>query len=285
MNVILRRTQSRQQRQRGFAFLQILAMLGMGAALLGVIGYGFVSLTRTGTVAASKSQASDALTQAKNAVVVSAADTDATPDNVYEAPAMLMTNCSTATPCPTLGGHLPLTIAPRTDAWGSLLGYCVWDNGITNTSTGRITGETGATNTGPVIAFAVVSAGPNKVFDSTCATIKTNFVANAANVGSGDDGVRAVSQAQMIQGVGGTVYFGDPVPDEAALAGVTASVTGTMRVVLDTRAVYVWNGSNWLPASPSSVYLVKSAGQNCDDFPQGSLARDSATGDLLICKN
>lgn len=273
-------------RQRGFAFLQILAMLGMGAALLGVIGYGFVSLTRTGTIAANKSQAADALTQAKNAVVVRAADTDPTPDGVYEAPAMLTTatNCATSTAvCPTGGGHLPLTIAPRTDAWGSLLGYCVWDNGSTNTSTDRITGETAATNTGPVIAFAIVSAGPNKIFDSTCATIKTNFAANAANVGTLDDGVRPISQAQMIQGVGGTVFFGDPVPDFATLSTMlTGNRNGMMRVTLDTMIVYVWNGSAWEAARPAALRIV-SAGAACDDKEKGTLATD-VNGDLYICK-
>lgn len=281
-------TQSR--RQRGFAFLQIMAMLGVGAVLVGMLGYGFVSLTRTGSVTASKSQASDTLTQAKNSIVVLASDTDS--DNIYEAPAWYSsaTNCSTSTTvCPktdgtgaSAAGQLPLTVAPRTDAWGTPFGYCVWDNGSTTVSTGRLAGNSAATNTGSDVVFAVISAGPNRVFDTHCALIKTNYGTTTAYV-SGDDGVRVVTHAQMIQGVGGTVFYGDPVANMASLPA-TGNVTGEMRLAKDTKAVYVWDGTTWYPANASSAAISATAGSNCDAYPLGSLGRDSSTGDLLICK-
>lgn len=277
------------RQQRGFAFLQILAMLGVGAVLVGMLGYGFVSLTKTGATAASKSQASDSLTQAKNSVVVNASDSDN--DAVYEAAAMYTsaTNCSTSTTvCPTAGGQLPLTMAPRTDAWGTAFGYCVWDNGSTNSSTGRITGDAAATNIGPAVAFAVLSAGPNRVFDTTCALIKTNY-GTATPFVSGDDGVRVVTHAQMIQGVGGTVFYGDPVANIASLP-TTGNMTGEMRLVkkdnsnVDINTMYFWNGTAWAPVSASSAAITATAGNNCDAYPLGSLGRDASTGDLLICK-
>ncbi len=78
------------------------------------------------------------------------------------------------------GGSIPLTVgASRTDPWGTLFGYCVWNDG---TSYGALTNIlAGAIVTGSPIptVIAVVSAGPNKVFETSC-------VAYAGGVTTGD---------------------------------------------------------------------------------------------------
>ncbi len=71
------------------------------------------------------------------------------------------------------GGYLPSTIgATSQDPWGNTYGYCAWDHGdeIDNAGCGgagqnRLSGSTDETN----IALAIVSSGPDKVFQTTCA--------------------------------------------------------------------------------------------------------------------
>lgn len=318
--------------------MQILAMLGMGAALLGVIGYGFVSITRTGVTASNQSLASDTLTQAKNSLITASSDSDG--DSVHEAPAMYTaaTNCvasrnvcpeggsytyPTGVPNPLglpmgpitfTGGQLPLTMAPRVDSWGTPFGYCAWDNGSPNTSTGRNDGDSGAFNTNSSIAFAIITAGPDKKFDTSCAAIKAAVVSNNNGVvvpyAVNDDRVRFVTQAQMIQGVGGTVYYGDPVQSNCQLPGwtvltgqtcnpapppATQNVNGQIRLTLDTMIPYVWvvstdavanptnspNIGKWNAAGPGAITVT--AGTDCGNYPIGTLGRD-VNGDLYICK-
>lgn len=69
---------------------------------------------------------------------------------------------------PSDGGVLPTTFpGQRSDAWGSLFGYCTWDHGTTNVSTGRIAGTAAAYEALPIVAL--ISPGPNRTFQTTCA--------------------------------------------------------------------------------------------------------------------
>lgn len=73
-------------------------------------------------------------------------------------------------PAPTGGGLVPLTlgVASTKDPWGSEFGYCVWNHGALTATcgAGRLAGATANTDTHPVIAL--VSAGPDKAFTTTC---------------------------------------------------------------------------------------------------------------------
>ncbi|SCA58098.1 exported hypothetical protein [Candidatus Terasakiella magnetica] len=90
---------------------------------------------------------------------------DSDSDNTLEAPAFIEANHA-----PTGGGALPETILGiKKDGWNRSLGYCVYDHGTTNSSTGRIDGQTTPDPGG--ISFAVVSSGANRTFDSTCADL------------------------------------------------------------------------------------------------------------------
>lgn len=73
----------------------------------------------------------------------------------------------------TGGGSIPATVgATRTDPWGILFGYCVWDagsvdNGKNDAGTGTTNRLNGA-NTQTDTVLALISAGPDKVFQTTC---------------------------------------------------------------------------------------------------------------------
>ena len=117
---------------------------------------------------------------------------------------------------PDGGGIIPaVSGAPASDAFGTPLGYC--------------TGT--AANLGSAV-LAVVSAGANREFETTCAE---------ALLGErgGDDAVQAKTAANVLQAMSGTVHFKEPVANVDALRALTDVLPGEMRVVLDPGTVYI----------------------------------------------
>jgi hypothetical protein len=80
---------------------------------------------------------------------------------------------------PTNGGLIPLTIGvSKKDPWGTEYGYCGWDHGPSNSATDAGCGGAGqkrlaGTNSTAYPVVAMVSAGPDKVFTTTCRTFAT----------------------------------------------------------------------------------------------------------------
>lgn len=252
------------KRQRGSVLTLILLGL-LAAGVLASVAYGsYYQITRGTQDTAMRTHSGALLTQAAYTLATEATDTDA--DGIAEPVAGVMTLND--------GWEVPATSgAPKADAWGSPLKYCPWDNGGTNSSAGRLTGIAGADPS--AIQFALVSAGPDKVFDTTCTQARTG-------VASGDDGVRSMSVAQINQGVGGTYYYGDPVSSVAALPASGAPV-GMMRITTDTQIPYLWNGSAWQPLN-AGAWLVVVAGEPCTAYLAGTLGRDAAD-ELYLCTN
>ena len=79
-------------------------------------------------------------------------------------------------PFPTGGGYLPAEIgATRQDPWGNIYGYCVWDHGIDPDDPADNNGECGGStnfragaDSEQYIALAVISSGPDRIFQSSC---------------------------------------------------------------------------------------------------------------------
>lgn len=173
-----------------------------------------------------------------------------------------------ATPAPAGGGQLPVaSAAPRRDAWGTALGYCA--------AAAMAQGD-------PV--FAIVSAGSDKTFATTCAQA-------LAGIAAGDDGVRFKSVANVKQGVGGTVYFGDPVAMAGDLGNLALVKPGEMRVVRQDGSVWVnatgtVGQSYWTQASAGGGFGSVASGLAGDSCAaEGALAKDNATGELLVCED
>lgn len=253
--------------------LLALVMLGLAAvAVLATIAYGsYYQIARGTQDTITRAQSAALLTQAAYTLVTEAAAVgDIDSDGITE-PAAGSTVLGDGFDVPATSG------APKTDAWGSNFLYCPWDNGSTNASAGRLSGiNTSDQNN---LQFALVSAGPDKVFSTTCATLLAQSVARTPAVAGGDDGVRSMSVAQVKQGVGGTYYYGDPVPSVVYLPSGTRP--GELRIALDTQIPYVWNGYGWFPL-PSGAWLVISPYTDCSLYPPGTLARDGAD-DLYLC--
>jgi hypothetical protein len=182
-------------------------------------------------------------------------DNDGQPESVAMASAAngLAGTCTASTVGAIVGCYIPAnSAAPKTDAWGNSFFYCAWDNGTVNSSSGRFTGDNPATTAS--IVFAVISAGANKVAETTCAQARTGQF-------GGDDLVLNLSIQQRNMGVSGTVFWGDPVAKFADLP-MTGNVTNTVRLALDTGQIYRWNGSAWVqvgggagwqPVSPANL--------------------------------
>jgi hypothetical protein len=232
-------------RARGFVMLQMIAGAAVAAVLVGLLGYTLVSMIKSGSNAQRTSDTRDLLRQAAYTLTVAAvnadaddareplAGTDYTPGAAAENPSATETYPTYPSPSTNKEGwYIPkASAAPKVDAWGSYLKYCVWDNGSTNTSTGRKSGDATATYVSAV-AFAVISAGSDKMMQTTCAQAK-------AGTPQGDDVVRAMTNSQIVQGVGGTAYLGDAVANVAALGMLGAVQPGQMRTDLSTGTVYV----------------------------------------------
>jgi hypothetical protein len=252
-----------------------LVMLGLLAAgVLASIAYGsYYQITRGSADTVNRANASALLTQAAYTLAAEAAVAgDGDGDGITE-PIAGSVALNDGWEVPTSSG------APKADSWGSKLQYCAWDNGSVNASAGRLTGANPAAASN--LQFALVSAGPDKSFNTSCAQVLAHYAAGAANLANGDDGVRTLSVAQLNQGVGGTYYYGDAVASVSALP-LTDTPAGKMRIVKDTQLPYVWNGSAWLPVN-AGAWLVVVPGADCSALPAGLLARDAAD-DLYLCK-
>lgn len=229
------------KKQKGIA----LALILSGIASLSVITYlgSSVYLTIFGGIQKTNLvvQSSHILTQ--SAYTLSTEFTK----NSYGIP--LATNFLLNSFSPIGGGIIPSnSAAGKVDSYGSYIGYCIGN----------------ATKQGDPV-FAVISAGPNKMFNTTCTQALLGSF-------SGDDKVIIRSVANILQGVGGTVYFGDPVPSSSDLGNLTISKLGEIRVVLNNGSIWVnktgdigmsyWNQITSNNSSATTL-SIKNVGDTC----------------------
>ena len=253
-----------------------LVMLGiLAAGVLATVAYGsYYQISRGTQDTMNRTQSAALLTQAAYALATEAATTgDIDTDGVTEPPAGAVVLGD--------GYEVPATSgAPKTDAWASKIQYCPWDNGSDNTSPGRLTGVAAALQTS--LQIALISAGPDKAFATTCAQVLAGGTAAQPN---GDDGIRTLTVAQLNQGVGGTYFYGDAVANVLALPATDAPA-GKMRVAKDTQIPYLWNGSSWSPLNAGAWLVIPTtttlAATSCVPYPPGTLARDLADV-LYLC--
>ena len=254
----------------------MLAGVALAATLIGGLGYTYFSITKTNAMAQLRTHSGNLLTQAATILVTEAANGDS--DDFLEPPA--------GTTASGDGYDIPAASgAPKADAWGSKLRYCPWDNGSANASAGRLAGDNPGTVSSAILA--VISAGLDKSFQTTCAQAKAGTM-------QGDDGMRVMSDSQVRQGIGGTAYFGDPVANTAALDALPAAAIkpGQARITLDTGAVYVNKTGN---AGPGNWVQISGAGGSggiitAPTYSQlpacasnGQLATNSTTRFLYVC--
>ena len=221
---------------KGNIFALLFAAVGL-TGVLGVVGMQTVSgPVRTITKVTQKNITdTDLMTNAR--VMILNASTlpsggDGDSDGYIEPAQYRTTNCALSL---TGGGCLPDDVgAILTDPWGTEYGYCVWDHGSTtngkdDAGTGtdnRLNGET--TTSRPVLA--IISAGSNKTFDTSCGAFGDAGVEGLSDPeGAEDDVVRFYSYEAALAGSGG-------LWSESSGDAVIANPNVTNRVILGTDA-------------------------------------------------
>lgn len=224
----------------------VFALLG-AVALLGVLGMVTASFVRgplTSTVTATNQNVAESqmLVMSQAIVMQSAASSSCDADPFIE-PIMWRLASGTET-TPTGGGLLPtnLSVATTKDPWGTEYGYCVWDHG-SDACTGpnyRLRGAT--TNAEGQTVIALISAGPDKSFATTCRTFAAadgNSDGDLADAGdqplvsknssSNDDILFTYTYRQAAAASGGlwSLKSGD---DTTAVIGRDLAVTGNSTV-------------------------------------------------------
>ena len=219
----------RQTSQSGSVFTILLAGIAIAGAL-SVVLYSTISGPMSSMVrVTNKTQAKSQMLSVASIDIMSASNASGslpTPwtngnceGNGYVVPPAMRTGTVT----PVGGGLIPTTIgAPVTDPWGTDYGYCAWEVGpgqtkcaaanspsftAENLLNGTTTPTAGTANSQVVIA--IISAGPDRQFETTCAAYQsgsptlplvyptaTGAVANAANSGGGDDIVQYYTYQQ-----------------------------------------------------------------------------------------
>lgn len=211
--------------------------------------------------------------------------------------------------------------SPKVDPWGTEILYCPFNNGngmdgsnngngITNPTNGYATALLSAnfTTAGTKylegeklqkessIVFAIISAGVDKTFQTSCLDIANKDGGeNPYPLRKGDDGVRVVSVLDVKKGVGGTKFYGDPINVATDLANVVAE-HNELRMVSSTGVVYKYDqntitpviassvkSGGWLPLTSPRINTFKGDGtEDCAEFGTGATST-TATGELLVC--
>jgi len=127
-----------------------------------------------------------------NAVPLGANTGDFDSDTTKEAAAFV--NAAGGETPPTNGGYLPTDLGlALTDPWGTKYGYCVWNHGSTNTAASGISGRSyivGDNTTQAQIGIqpliAIITAGPDKIFQTGCPSF-TSGIMNVVKAAGSDD--------------------------------------------------------------------------------------------------
>jgi|GEM_PF-2593930 len=201
---------------RGSAVLLVLAVVAT-MSVMAVIGSSLFMTMHTGNQRSSLRIAS-AQTLDQSAYALTAED-NLSGGFPISSPALAWSGSPSILPSQGIASSVGLipsaSSAPKKDAWGSNLAYCTY---------------TPAAKIDPV--FAIISAGPDRVFQTNCTQAFSNKP-------QGDDALVTKNVMNIKQGVGGTTYFGQPVANIAALEALPAARIGEARATLDTGSVYV----------------------------------------------
>ncbi|WP_425953231.1 fibrinogen-related protein [Ralstonia pseudosolanacearum] len=194
----------RKQTQRGYAVLP-LVLLVAGAVTVATVMSTSVVKTLVMSVASAKARAQTEAAMAADVQQLTAGVTfsDA---NVAQLPAG-----KSAAFAPADGAQLPTgaNLPGPLDGWGNPIGYCA----MTGTGPGNGSG-------------ALISAGKDGVFQTLC----SQAVVGAA---MGDDVVRVINSATLLNGRTGSIHHGMPLPNTSALNSLQYIAVGEIRPVMD----------------------------------------------------
>ncbi|MCD8562942.1 MAG: tail fiber domain-containing protein [Alphaproteobacteria bacterium] len=129
-------------------------------------------------------------------------------------------------------GTIPGTVgAKRKDAWGTPVGYCAWNNGPDHTSCSALLDGADDPN---AIAIALISAGPDRKFDTNCENADTFINQNAL----GDDIVVQLNYSEAVSSSGG-MWIPAEITDESSGINVdAAAISKALSVTSDATSQF-----------------------------------------------
>lgn len=192
-------------------------------AIVGVLGAGIMATMRgplTTMVEVNRIEETKSVLRLNARLVLRGADINTCDADAHTEAADPETCASTAT---TAGGCIPANLgATLTDPWGTPYAYCAWNHGLENNACGNnvLAGENGTTR----LAIALLSAGPDRQFTTTCA----DLYGLSNNDARGDDIAQRVeySDAAAVAG-GGTGGLWTEVDADTAGIDRNLEVTST----------------------------------------------------------
>lgn len=201
-------------------------------------------------------------------------------------------SCSSATGA----GCIPSGVsAKQKDAWGTLYAYCAWNNGSDHAAIGSNTHAGGSSTNN--IAVALISAGPDRHFDTTCSDAP-GFVPVD---GIGDDIVKRYNYNDAVAGSDGVwTVEDDGTGDDKATTAEELNVQGTGTSTFTGGATFGSNvqttgavqtdvinpnpdGSQDYIDFGGSVKLPNSGSVTCAAGTEGAIAYDPADKVVAYC--
>ena len=263
-------------RERGNVFFTLFGAV----AVVGVLGAGIMSTMRgplTTMVEVNRIEETKAEMGISLRLILlkgSEQDGSGTPDVLTEPKAP--TACTSA----TNAGCIPNdTSAKQKDAWGTSYAYCAWNNGSDDAAIGTILGGDVSTNN---IAVALISAGPDRVFQTSCQTNPGSgggFQVISPADGGGDDIVRKYNYNDAAAGSDGLWALqagasGDEarVEEEINVGGGAGSVS-----TFEGGARFNENIQTEGNVNTDVIGPVPSGTQDYVEFTNGILLGDTAT--------
>ena len=253
--------------QRG----NIFALLFASTALVGVLGVTAMNVLQgpitTMTRVMQKSTAEANMLISARVLLNIATDFDA--DGFNEPPAHSVAGAS---PAPIGGGLLPSSLGlALTDSWGTGYGYCVYDHGADNTSTDRLTGDNTAGAPSQTL-LAVVAAGPDKTFQTTCNAFSSGPV-DVSKSGGSDDIIIKYSYAEAAASSSGLWTLNASDQNKAELkdnGGAVAVSVDRSGGIINAVAI-----STATISAPSTAFDTLSIG--------GGFLLDTSAGTATVC--
>jgi hypothetical protein len=192
--------------------------------------------------------------------------------------------------CPGLiagGGCLPATVgAAKTDPWGTLVGYCAWNHGPVQSGGGCSAELLSGTNGTSRTAIAVVSAGPDRTFQTTCGDDPA-YVTKG-----GDDIVAEWTFAEAEEGVGGGLWSLKSGNPDAITTSKDVEISSNATFSSGTTASFQGNASfgagSTLSLTNGGLFMLptETTVTSCNPANTGLLRRNTAGGTqekLQIC--
>lgn len=262
----------------------IFATLFAAVAVVGVVGAGSVSLLKgpvSSMVALNKHNITELRMEIASKLIMAEAVQDFAALNNVDATEFIELPEYEAGSI-TGGGVIPVALGINDlDPWGTKFGYCTWDNGSVSTgkndagvgADNRLTGQDDANS----VHIALVSAGPNRVFEAGCYAYGDAAPEGLVKVGGSDDIVVSYSYTEATSTMGDMWAFGIDTGSTETVVEIDKN--------LDLRSDVTMSGLLTFNASTAGLVLPDSPGTTCTAAQEAQIFLDTSTTppSLVLC--